>query len=81
MEVQRPRDTRKYQQERDSQVPRQKKEETFLCTLKMFQKKMLVLTLALPRLVQAKAKTHDDEDYFELSLDEEGEFHLLLLFS
>ena len=41
---------------------------------------MLVITLVLLRLVQAEANTHDDEDYVKLSLDKNGEFHLLLLF-
>ena len=30
--------------------------------------------------VSAGRSTHDDEDYVKLSLDENGEFHLLLLF-
>ena len=37
---------------------------------------MLVITLVLPRLVQAEAKTDDDEDYVELSLDKNCELLL-----
>ena len=53
-----------------------KKEETFVCTLKTFQKKMLVITLALPRLGAGGSKTDDDEDYIVLSLDNNGELLL-----
>ena len=34
----------------------------------------------LAEVSAGRSKTHDDEDYVKLSLDEKGEFHLLLLF-
>ena len=34
----------------------------------------------LAKVSAGRSKTHDDEDYVKLSLDEKGEFHLLLLF-
>ena len=34
----------------------------------------------LAKVSAGRSKTHDDEDYVKLSLDENGEFHLLLLF-
>ena len=45
----------------------------------MFQKKDVGNYTCLAK-VSADSETHDDEDYVKLSLDEKGEFRLLLLF-
>ena len=58
-----------------------KKRGNFSLYIKNVSEKDVGTYTCLAKISAGKSKTHDDEDYFELSLDEEGEFHLLLLFS
>ena len=57
-----------------------KKRGNFSLHIKNVSEKDVGNYTCLAKVSVGRSKTHDDEDYVKLSLDEKGEFHLRLLF-